>query len=436
MICDTVPARYTEVNLNLLLSNVNLTETVNSPDEGTHLYSASTLFLAGVYPGAGNVGEILLREMTEFLSAGQLVGTAIVPANDFLREVQECEAPFPLQRLARRFEYAYRPLPGRAGAVVAWAARLATYERYLKGLIRQSVDWGRRHKTQRLWAVLDTPTVIEIAARVADKLQVPLYTLVWDAPEYLAQLRGLDTASGRRLMRRFRHALQRSTRTAVVSAAMKTTYEATYGTPCVIVRHGLDAALRRPAADGYTHDREFSIGVAGGLYCESAWRALLGALDHADWNIADKAIRLVVLGGEIRARTRGPMHLEYHGWRSVPETIEILAGCDLTYLPQPFENRLRDLARLSFPTKLSTYAAAGRPVLVHCPEYASLAPFTQQHRLGVTCTSLAPDRIIKAIAALANDRNAYCQAARVVGDLAATEFSQKHYRRQVEEFLA
>ena len=380
------------------------------------------------------MGEILLRDMIDFLPPERLVATAVVPSNE-LPASEASEAPFPLQVLARRFEYAHRPLPGCAGGAVACAARLATYERYLKRLVHQCVDWGQQHQAQRLWAILDTPTTIEIAARVAHKLQVPLYCLVWDAPEYLAQLRGLDPASKRRLIRRFGEALRASMRTAVVSKSMKTAYEAAYETPCVIVRHGLAAALRQPAADKYTHDHEFSIGVAGGLYCESAWKALLQALDRLDWALAGKKIRLVVLGESLHVRSRRPANIQYCGWRAVPNTIDILSGCDVTYLPQPFETSLRDLAELSFPTKLSTYVACGRPVLVHCPDYASLAPFYRERCMGALCTSLQPERIAECVQRIAGDLPAYQQAARCVAKLADTEFSQEHYRAGFLRFL-
>ena len=107
----------------------------------------------------------------------------------------------------------------------------------------------------------------------------------------------------------------------------------------------------------------------------------------------------------------------------------------VNYLPQPFEESLRELAELSFPTKLSTYAAAGRPLLVHCPDYASLAPLFADHPLGAICTSLKPVDMVRAIEQLADDSDCYRTAATCVAELAATEFSQEHYRNQFLRFM-
>ena len=393
-----------------------------------------TLVVGGVRPGESNVGELLLRSMIGFVAPGQAVVSAIVPQEAITSEYGS-DASILFQTLARRFEYAYRPVGGVVGESIAWLSRVATYERYLKRLVAEVVAWGRSHDAKRLWVILDTPTVIEIAGRVADKLQVPVYSLVWDAPEYLGRLRGLDRLSHARMVRRFGRVLTRSTRAAVVSGAMKSTYETAYGTPCVIVRQGLPSDLRRKSAEAYTDDRQFSIGVAGGLYCASAWKALLEALDHLDWAVASKSIRLVVLGESLRVHSRRAANVQYYGWRTVQDTVDILSGCDVTYLPQPFETSLRDLAELSFPTKLSTYVACGRPVLVHCPDYASLAPFYRGHCMGALCTRLEPDHIAECVQRIAGDLPAYQQAAQCVANLADTEFSQERYRTQFLRFL-
>ncbi len=111
----------------------------------------------------------------------------------------------------------------------------------------------------------------------------------------------------------------------------------------------------------------------------------------------ERKVILRMAGTRYLLEPRGPQQIEYFGWRSVEETIEILSEADLLYLPQPFAESLRPLAELSFPTKLSTYLAAGRPVLLHAPSYASVCPFFKRFAFGQHCESLNENDIAKKV---------------------------------------
>jgi len=98
------------------------------------------------------------------------------------------------------------------------------------------------------------------------------------------------------------------------------------------------------------------------------------------------------------------------GWHSVEETIDLMAGVDVTYLPYWFDESYRLPARLSFPTKLATYLASGRPVLFHGPEDSSPSKFFRRFPVGLCCHSLKESEIIECLHRFATDREFYAMA--------------------------
>jgi glycosyltransferase involved in cell wall biosynthesis len=101
------------------------------------------------------------------------------------------------------------------------------------------------------------------------------------------------------------------------------------------------------------------------------------------------------------------MVVEFLGWHSQEETIQLLSEADVLYCPYWFDSAFEEESRLSFPSKLTTYLAAGRPVLFHGPAYASPAVFLKERGAGECCFSLDTDSIIASLTKLANDEAFY-----------------------------
>lgn len=388
-----------------------------------------TLLLAGSVPGGRNVGQILLREMLDCLDPSRFAIAGLLSA----AEARATDAMPGVRVFARPDEHAVRRHAGRMGGAMAALARLRDYEPAISRLAEDVQAHARAEGVDRVWAILNMPSIVDVCSRLLDRLQVPLLAHVWDDIDHLSQQRRLDAWTRRRTQRRFGALLARAERTAVIGETMAARYEQRYGARCCIVRHGVaDGVAAREAA---TASDEFSIGFSGGMYCHSAWKAFQAALDRLGWQVAGKRIRLVVMSGHIAFTTRSPAQVDYLGWRSDAEVQQRLSGCDLLYLPQPFEAAQRELAELSFPTKLSAYVATGRPVLVHAPPHASLPVFARTHPLGALCTSLDPAAIAAAIAALAADPARYAEAARDSATIANSVLSRAGFAAQVRAFV-
>ena len=288
----------------------------------------------------------------------------------------------------RRFETGYRPVRGLPGELIGWAARKAVFERHCRTLVRRICENPATQSADLIWAILDCPTVIQVASDVARQLNKPMVVLVWDDPELLIDQFHLDRWSANNLRYRFGATIRQAERVGVICEQMQQSYTRNLGAKdCVVLRHGVREELCRSPTPNIS-DNRLTIGFAGSITAQSAFRQLIAALNDDNWKVAGREVRLRLIGSRYTLDSRQPQHIEYFGWRDPGETIGLLSECDVLYLPQPFEPQLRPLAELSFPTKLSTYLAAGRRVLLHAPDYASLAPFLEKHPVGLRCCSL------------------------------------------------
>ncbi len=265
-------------------------------------------------------------------------------------------------------------------------------------LARRAVRFGKENGAELVWAVLDSPTIIYMARRVASALKVPLVGLVWDPPERYAIDFPLDPLSMRMLFGEFAKVLRSAVRCGVASEGMKNEYSNLYGVDSVVMIRGVPAKLRHEPASEVNRSGKLVIGYAGGIYARREWEALLSALSSVDWRLRGREVSVRVLGSMAReSRARGKVRIEYLGWRSAEETVEFMSQVDVAYLPYWFDKRHERQSRLCFPNKLSTYLAAGRPVLYHGPPYASPAEFLRRYPAGICCHSLDKEAILAAL---------------------------------------
>ena len=98
------------------------------------------------------------------------------------------------------------------------------------------------------------------------------------------------------------------------------------------------------------------------------------------------------------------------------DVVEELAACDLTFLPQPFSDSKRFVAEYSFPTKLSSYLAAGTPCLVLAPANASLSKYRpsenaneSESEVGFQMVDVNPESIEALIRRIVSDSEYHCR---------------------------
>lgn len=278
-------------------------------------------------------------------------------------------------------------------------------------LTKKAVQFGQENKVNLVWAILDCPSIIYTAIPIANTLNIPLVSTATDPPERFFESLHINQYSLNMLSKLFVRTLQYSIRCGVASDGMREQYKALYKVDSAVMIHGVRTDQIRMPARTLSTPGMFIIGFAGSLYAREEWAALIAALDCANWRICGRDVKVVVLGGWFHARAIGKMRIEYLGWRSVEETLEVIAGVDVSYLPYWFAESYASTVKVCFPNKLSIYLAAGRPVFYHGPEYGSPVRFLKRFPAGVCCHSLKPGEIIEALSKLISDPEFYSRAA-------------------------
>lgn len=368
------------------------------------------LLISGGIPGGQGVAEIFLGDLCRHYPRGRLCRFAIQREN--VDGLAQDWIGFPTAYGRSLREAGIGRLGRRCAQLTAspihWYARNVR----MPALARQAIRFARQHHAELVWAVLNKPALIYMARRVAAALGVPLVVTVWDPPERFAEGLQLGPCSCRALFRDFRDTLRTAVRCGVASEGMQSEYKARYGIESVVLIHGIHPRLMRPPAAELTEGDSFVIGLAGSIYAVQEWQALLSALSSIDWRIGEREVIVRVLSSGVHLRAQGKMHVEYLGWRSLEETLNIMSRCDITYVPYWFDESYSLAVRLSFPNKLATYLAAGRPVLYHGPEDSSPTRFFRRFPVGLCCHSLEESDIIESLSRFVTDRDFYASAAR------------------------
>jgi hypothetical protein len=302
-----------------------------------------------------------------------------------------------------------------------------------RSVIQDFVRFGRQHRVDKVWAVLNSPLLFRIAPRVAEALNVPLVVMIWDPPEGVGLLFGLDALSRALATKHFGAAMARAERCAVISERMDVEYRVRYGTDNVLVRHGIASSEARRTRE--RDESELRIGFCGTLYAEREWQALLTALEQLEWMAEGKPIRLIVAGPRIPPLTsRTPARIDYLGWRNLSDTLDLLAGCHFAYFPYWLDSTYAQSARLCFASKLTTYLTAGLPVLYHGPRDAAVVEFLTRFPAAECCHSVDPAAVARAILALAASerRERLATAARLA---VSEELNVTIFRRRFHQLI-
>ena len=318
------------------------------------------------------------------------------------------------------------------------AAVVETYRRLfdIPVLLEQAETFASLCQVDAIWAVLQGQTMVRLARPLANRLGVPLYTQVWDPLSWWLTARRVDPWNRALALEAFDAAMRRSLASATASWPMAEEYSAKYGILSVPVISSHDPAMaRHPHLEGGSGS-VVTIGMAGQFYAAYEWNLLIKALNHAGWKVCGKDVRIITMGGgppPCYYPPEGPV--EFLGWKSQPEAIQILSEADILYCPYPFAPEMAEVVRLSFPSKLVLYLAAGRPVLFHGPAESSAARYLALRDAGVCCTAPEAATIYNELQRLVMAPELYCRVG-VNGQKAfLSDFTLETMRRNFYAFL-
>jgi hypothetical protein len=392
------------------------------------------LIVSPVAPVPEGVGGVFLRDLC-LLYPSECLAFAILPGGG--------TGVWP-ESLAGAPRLTLDPVPERG--FNRWGRRVqrstrGVFDRYVDRrhvprLIEQIAAFAHDVRPELLWIPLANPTLINIAARLAKRIGVPMVTTVWDAPDYfLPHYWSIDGAALARTMRNFGDAVRASARTAVASPEMKAAYEQRYGTSCTPMIHGLPESQWIPPTGMRPADEPFVIGYAGSLYARREWEALMSALGRVGWRIGGRDVIVRMLAANLDVRATGPARIEFLGWHATTDAVSILSECDVCYVPYWFDEACRPGVELSFPNKVSLYLAAGRPIFFHGPEQSTPARFLARWPVGVACHSLESGVILDRLRTVATDASFHAVAADAIPRVLREELGMHVFRQRFAEFL-
>lgn len=386
------------------------------------------LLLTDIPPCENYTAGLVLCPLVKFLPLDQIVMCTVShPALEF-------KIPPELEKIPhlKLFKFIERM---KSGGLVAYILELFNAIRVKYYLLPKIIKFAKEHKVDTIWVVLQGQTIIRLARPLAKKLSVSLFTQVWDSFEWWLRACKTDKLTQKRLLKEFDEVLKYSTCCATASWVMSEEYEAKYNIPTIPVIAGLPKELASLPATSYMNDNEFIIGIAGQFYAQNEWLNLINVLNQTNWRIAGKNIKLRIMGGGFQAFVQSPTNFEYLGWRSQEETIKLLAESDLLYMPYWFSKEFYKESSTSFPSKLVTYFASGRPVFCHAPPYASPSKYIIKHNAGYICTSLDTNEIINVLEKAISDKESYSIFAQNGHNCFLQDFTLENIKENFLKFL-
>ncbi|HTE75117.1 MAG TPA: methyltransferase domain-containing protein [Xanthobacteraceae bacterium] len=391
------------------------------------------LLLTDIPPTKDFTAGLVLDQLCHFMPPDSLCCFAVVNPELNLQMSRDLSA----------IPIVFRPKPnenwvwlgtGRLAAVAVWLCEQWTKRFPVKSLLREAIEFGRKERVDRIWAVLQGQTIIRLTGLLAEHLQVPLYTQVWDPFSWWACANNLDFRTTREVSATFEAVVRRSAASATASPIMAELFRRRYGVKAVALMSSHPRSVARLPSPSIGSDHALSIGMAGQFYAANEWGSLIHALNCAGWQIAGRKVRITVVGPQAPP-TPAPPHVEYLGWKTQAEAIEILSHCDILYCPYPFDFQRKEVAELSFPSKLALYFATGRPTVFHGPDYSSPHHYLRQTGAALCCNRIEASAIYNELERLVTDRKLYEAIARSAHDAFLSDFNLEKMARTFADFI-
>jgi glycosyltransferase involved in cell wall biosynthesis len=392
------------------------------------------LLVTDIPPCENYTAGLVLNRLVRFLPKNDIVICAVVnPALSPI--VPDDLMDIPTLSLEKPRENALRVLPYPAGAVTAFLFEIFQSIRIVKMLLPQIFNFARIHKVEAIWVVLQGQTMVRLAVPLARALRVPLFTQVWDPFRWWLCENRIDRWTSKRLLAKFDNAIHSSKSCATASWAMSETYTEKYRVNNVPVIAGLPSACAHPPAKRPHSDGEFIIAIAGQIYAKNQWDCLIQTLNTVNWIVAGRKIRVRVMGSKFSVNTQSPANFEYLGWQSQVDTIRLLSESDLLYMPYWFSADFKEESSNSFPSKLVSYFASGRPVFCHAPVYSSPAKYVARNNAGYMCCSMVFADVLSVLELAITDTKVYGDYSTNGSNCFTNDFTLERMNEAFTQFL-
>ena len=395
------------------------------------------LLISDVPPCDDFTAGIVLSAMVRFLPRGSICCFAVVnPLVSFRMSPEFGGIPVEFHRkplenwawLPQKFPF------NKLASLASLAGETYTDNRLLKSLIAEAVEFGRKQQVDRVWAVLQGQTTIRMALAVAEGLNVPLHSQVWDPFSWWAKANRLDDNTTRKTQELFDKTIERSAAVATASHPMANSYRDRFRVEAIPVISSYARTMACSPAATPLPGASITIGMAGQFYAADAWLRLLAALEAVNWSVGGCRVNIAAMGQK-QPPAMSANHMTFLGWKSQTEAVKLLTDYDFLYCPYPFDPSMEEVARQSFPSKLVLYLAAGRPVIFHGPTYSSAARYITERGCGIVATNLSAEGILLEIEQLVGNPQLYSEMASKAQQAFLEDFTLETMARSFNDFI-
>jgi len=395
------------------------------------------LLLSDIPPCDNFTAGLVLSAMVRFLPRDSVCCFIVAnPMLDFRITPEFANIPMRFDRKPNE-NWSWLPqgrLIRKVSALVARAGAAFTEKTAVRSLIDNAVAYGREQKVDRVWVVLQGQTTILMASAVAERLGVPLHTQVWDPFSWWAKANCLDGVTTRRIQATFDKAIAGSAHVATASQPMAELYRQRFNVDATpVISSHPKAMAQTPATDKGVASAP-TIGMAGQFYAAAEWLQLLHALRSANWTVAGRPVKMVVMGPQPPPGAADP-HVSFLGWKSQEDAASILSRCDILYCPYPFDASMAEVSKYSFPSKLVLYLAAGRPIVLHGPGDSSPARYIRAKQCGAIADRLVASAVFNELERLTLDPRRYAEIARNAQSAFRADFTLESMERGFNSFI-
>lgn len=293
---------------------------------------------------------------------------------------------------------------------------------------RKLLSYLKNEKFDMIFAPL-RGDVLFILKEVLEKKQLPLISMIEDTVEREIDDHGFLYKKKRT---RYYEALKMVHNLAVPGETMQGYIENTFN---------LQSIILRPSYLSYTEivnksiEDKINIFFAGNLYAKKETLAFINALSELSFTTEKKEIVIYVASHKKLTSKSNSIRVINLGWLSESALKEYMDICHISYLPYKFEKKFSHSMSYAFPGKAGFYITNNLPIFFHGPVYSSFNDFLKKYQVGVSCSSLKKNDIIKHLDYFINNKDYYkkCQqeCLRAYND----EFNNKAFEQRVKDLF-
>lgn len=192
------------------------------------------------------------------------------------------------------------------------------------------------------------------------------------------------------LRRRVRKLMQGAGQVFVISSKMKQEYDALFTIDSIVLTKGIDFSNRSyvPSVPSQPVNMVYAGQlIYGRMSTIEKLAAVLDKINKTDKRLVLSIYTATLIPEEVKAKITKRESVILHDSVPYKQVQEIIRESDVVLFIETFEEKKKNIARLSFSTKITDYLAGGKCILAIGPDDIAPMEYLQEHDAAITVTS-------------------------------------------------